>query len=290
MWRNYSTAFPVLQTALLDSLPLVDILARIKGTSLQNLSLSQDEIEKRSLEFESASPQEIIEWAVNSFVNRIAVSSSFQTQSLPLLHMISQIKPETPILFLDTGYHFWETLIFREQLERDMGLTVQNLYPDSSWQPFFRRYGRDLIEQDPDLCCFVRKVQPMQKALKGLSAWISGIRRDQTAFRKNAKILEVERGGLIKVNPLLNWTKEDLKKYIEDHHLPAHPLLQKGYRSIGCKPCTIAIGLGEDERAGRWQGRGKIECGLHTELFNQDSPKNGAAITPNDISLLKKEE
>jgi phosphoadenosine phosphosulfate reductase len=109
----------------------------------------------------------------------------------------------------------------------------------------------------------------MQKALKDLKAWISGIRRDQTPERARAKILELQEDGLLKVNPLLNWTKADVDAYIKQYELPAHPLLEKGYRSIGCAPCTIAVGLNDNERAGRWAGRGKTECGLHTEMFTQ---------------------
>jgi phosphoadenosine phosphosulfate reductase len=107
----------------------------------------------------------------------------------------------------------------------------------------------------------------MQKALKDMKAWISGIRRDQTSVRAHAKILELQDDGLLKINPLLNWTKEDIKRYSQEHHLPAHPLFQRGYRSIGCSPCTIAIGINDDERAGRWAGREKVECGLHTDMF-----------------------
>lgn len=239
-------------------------------------SLTLGEMEQLASEFETATPMEIVAWAVRQFSPHLAASSSFQTQSLPLLHIISQIDSGLPVLFLDTGFHFWETLIYREQLQRHFRITIQDLYPDPSWQLFLRRYGADLVEQDPDLCCFIRKVQPMQKAVKGLRAWITGIRRDQTANRSQAKILELDRDGLIKVNPLLNWTREDVNNYIRQHNLPAHPLYEKGYRSIGCKPCTVAINFGEDERAGRWKGRGKTECGLHTEMFRQDAPPNQA--------------
>jgi phosphoadenosine phosphosulfate reductase len=132
-----------------------------------------------------------------------------------------------------------------------------------------RQHTRTLPVEDPNLCCFLHKVQPMQKALKDLKAWISGIRRDQTPTRAKARILELQEDGLLKINPLLNWTKADIDAYIKQHDLPVHPLLEKGYRSIGCAPCTIAVGQNDDERAGRWVGRGKTECGLHTEMFKQ---------------------
>jgi len=146
-------------------------------------------------------------------------------------------------------------------------LNVLDLYRDPRWDVFARQQTRLLPLDDPDLCCFIHKVQPMQRALKDMQAWISGIRRDQTPVRAQAQILELQEDGLLKINPLLNWTKEDVQRYAKEHRLPAHPLFQRGYRSIGCSPCTVAIGLNEDERAGRWAGRGKIECGLHTEIF-----------------------
>jgi len=132
-----------------------------------------------------------------------------------------------------------------------------------------RQNARTLPVEDPNLCCFLHKVQPMQNALKGYQAWISGIRRDQTAVRARANFLELQEDGLLKINPLLNWTKADVNRYIEEHNLPPHPLYEKGYRSVGCAPCTIAIGENDDERAGRWAGRGKVECGLHTSMFSK---------------------
>jgi len=231
--------------------------------------LSQQEIEKLSEEFERKTPQEIIQWAVDRFWPEIALSSSFQTQSMPLLHMVTRIKRGMPVFFLDTGYHFWETLMFREKIASEWQINVIDLYRDTRWDAFARQNTRALPVDDPNLCCYLHKVQPMQKALKDIRAWISGIRRDQTEARAHAKILELQEDGLLKVNPLLNWTKADVKQYMEEHDLPKHPLYDKGYRSVGCAPCTIAIGVNDDERAGRWAGRGKVECGLHTEMFRK---------------------
>ncbi len=231
--------------------------------------LSAEEIEKLSQEFETKTPQEIIKWAVDTFWPQVALSSSFQTQSVPLLHMAWTVRRDILIFFIDTGYHFWETHMFRERLSSHWQLNVLDLYRDSRWNEFVRARTRSLPMEDPNLCCYIHKVQPMQKALQDMKAWISGIRRDQTAVRAHAKILELQEDGLLKINPLLNWTKEDVKKYSEEHRLPAHPLFQRGYRSIGCAPCTIAIGVNDDERAGRWSGRGKTECGLHTSMFKQ---------------------
>ena len=239
--------------------------------------LSVEEIARLSNEFETRSPQEILAWAIERFWPQIAMSSSFQTQSMPLLHMATSIRHDLLIFFLDTGYHFWDTLIFREQIASAWKLNVLDLYRDSRWDHFARQLTRSLPLDDPDLCCYLNKVQPMQKALRDLQAWITGIRRDQTANRAHAKILELQPDGLLKVNPLLNWTKSDVENYVREHNLPVHPLLAKGYRSIGCAPCTVAVGLNEDERAGRWAGRGKSECGLHTEMFEH---KNISEVGP----------
>lgn len=239
--------------------------------------LSVEEVERLSAEFEAKTPQEIIMWAVNNYWPEIAMSSSFQTQSMPLLHMVTSLKRGIPVFFLDTGYHFWETLEFREKIASEWKINVIDLYRDSRWDHFARQNTRTLPSADPNLCCYLHKVQPMQKALKDLKAWISGIRRDQTSARAHAKILELQEDGLLKVNPLLNWTKADVQKYMEEYNLPKHPLYDKGYRSVGCAPCTIAIGANDDERAGRWAGRGKTECGLHTEMFTK---KDVAEVKP----------
>lgn len=230
---------------------------------------SVEEIETLSQEFETKTPQEILKWAVDAFWPQIALSSSFQTQSVPLLHMASLIRRDILIFFLDTGYHFWETLMFREQLASHWQLNILDLYRNTRWDDFARERTRSLPAEDPNLCCYLHKVEPMQRALKDMQAWISGIRRDQTAARAQAKILELQDDGLLKINPLLNWTKADVKKYSDQYRLPAHPLFQRGYRSIGCSPCTVAVGVNDDERAGRWSGRGKTECGLHTSMFSR---------------------
>lgn len=188
---------------------------------------------------------------------------------MPLLHIVSQTGRDVTVFFLDTGYHFWETLMFREQIALEWNLNVFDLRRDPRWDVFVLQNIRKLPVDDPNLCCYLHKVQPMQKALQGVKAWISGIRRDQTETRAHAKILELQDDGLLKVNPLLNWKKTDVENYMKDHALPSHPLLEKGYRSVGCAPCTIAIGADDDERAGRWAGRGKTECGLHTEMFKK---------------------
>ncbi len=162
---------------------------------------SAEEIERLSQEFETKTPQEIIRWAVDSFWPQIALSSSFQTQSMPLLHMASRIRRDLLVFFLDTGYHFWDTLIFREQIASEWHLNVLDLYRDTRWDVFTRQHTRTLPVQDPNLCCFLNKVQPMQKALKDMKAWISGIRRDQTSVRAHAKDFGIAGGWTLEGQP-----------------------------------------------------------------------------------------
>lgn len=250
--------------------------------------LSPLEIEQLSNAFEAKTPQEIIAWAIDNFWPQVAMSSSFQTQSVPLLHMASQIDRNLLIYFIDTGYHFWETAIFRERLASEWQLNVLDLYRDPRWDVMVKGNTRDLPVDDPNLCCYIHKVQPMQKAMKDLLAWISGIRRDQTPERAKAKILELQEDGLLKINPLLNWTKEDVKRYSKEHKLPEHPLFEKGYRSVGCAPCTVAIGVDDDDRAGRWQGRGKTECGLHTYMFKHQDFSKLKSDFQTDISVMER--
>jgi phosphoadenosine phosphosulfate reductase len=207
---------------------------------------------------------EILAWAWKTFSSQIVTSSSFQTQSVPLLHMISQVCPEMPVIFIDTGFHFLETLAFRDELQARYNLNIVVVHPLVGKGELLAKYGEGLYRRDPDLCCYINKVEPMQRVLSGMRAWVSGVRRDQTAHRRDLSVLEPQPSGLIKIHPMLHWTKEQVWEYIDRHRLPSHPLFPLGYRSIGCVPCTRPVSTGEDERAGRWAGTGKDECGLHT--------------------------
>jgi phosphoadenosine phosphosulfate reductase len=218
--------------------------------------------------FEHASTAEVLQWAWETFGSKVTASSSFQTQSVPLLHLISQICPEMPVIFLDTGFHFPETLTFRDELQARFGLNLVIARPAKS--QLAAQYGGGLYRQDPDLCCYLNKVEPMQRALVGFQGWISGVRRDQTANRKNLPTLETQPTGPLKIYPILNWTREQIHAYIDQHQLPTHPLAAQGYASIGCVPCTRPVLPGGDERSGRWVSSTKTECGLHLNLMNYD--------------------
>ena len=223
-----------------------------------------------NFKFEKASPQEILLWAWDTFKPSIAVTSSFQSQSLPLLHMISENVPDMPILFLDTGFHFPETLVFRDFLIQKYHLNVRNLKPEMGHDGFKRNHG-DLYRRNPDLCCFINKVDPLRKAMQDLQGWVSGIRRDQTDTRRNVQIVTLQSDGLYKICPLAYWNREDIWRYINDHNLPEHPLLTQGYLSVGCAPCTRPVYPGEDERAGRWAGNTKTECGIHIPVDRNEN-------------------
>ncbi len=215
-----------------------------------------------------APPEEILAWATQAFGDEIVASSSFQTQSVPLLHMISRVCPGLPVLFLDTGFHFPETLAFRDQVVARFGLRLRVLHCRIERDAFLRCYG-PLYRSDPDLCCYLNKVEPLARALAGQRAWIAGIRRDQTASRRATRVLE--RGGdlVYKVSPLAGWSAGDVDAYVLRHSLPVHPLTRQGYASIGCKPCTRAVVPGDDARAGRWPDAGKTECGLHEDYWRR---------------------
>ena len=214
-------------------------------------------------ELRHQTPQAILRAALGAFGDRIALVSSFGAESAVLLHMAAEIDPSIPVLFLDTGMLFGQTLDYRKQLAERLGLTnVRDL------RPAFK----DLAATDPggvlwktntDACCNLRKVVPLDRALEGFDAWITGRKRFQAATRAHLPVHE-QAGGKIKVNPLANWTKQNLDSYVVEHDLPPHPLVQFGYPSIGCWPCTKPVEQGQDERAGRWAGSEKVECGIHT--------------------------
>ncbi len=230
--------------------------------------VNADELATLNTDFEGADPLKVIHWAADHFLPKLAATSSFQTQSVALLHLISRARPEIPIIFLDTGYHFPETLAYRDQLVASFGLTLRIAHPAMTPAQIVKQHGDALYRSDPDLCCYINKVEPMQRALASLDAWITGIRRDQTANRAAALPIEQLPDGRIKINPLVAWTREDLWTYINRHNLPSHPLFSQGYLSVGCAPCTAPVSAGGDERSGRWRSQVKTECGLHTDALN----------------------
>jgi phosphoadenosine phosphosulfate reductase len=196
----------------------------------------------------------------------VAIVSSFGAESAVLLHLVSRIDPSVPVLFLDTGKHFPETLAYRDELIARLGLTgVRNIAPEP--EDVAKRDETGLRwSYDPDGCCEIRKVKPLAKALAGFDATITGRKAFQASTRSSLPRFEIDNTdaqGRLKINPLIDWSAEDLAAYIAEHDLPAHPLVAEGYPSIGCSPCTSKVAPGEDPRSGRWKGWDKVECGIH---------------------------
>jgi phosphoadenosine phosphosulfate reductase len=222
-----------------------------------------------------AAPQDVLRTALGAYRGRIAVVSSFGAESAVLLHMAAGIEPAVPVLFLDTGHHFGQTLDYRKALVQRLGLiNVRDLRP--AFQDLALKDPKaDLYKTDADACCAIRKTLPLDRVLRPeFDAWITGRKRFQSATRASLPVVERGEGEKIKVNPLANWNKADLDAYIAEHDLPAHPLTPFGYPSIGCWPCTQAVETGADARSGRWAGSEKVECGIHTPRATASDASN----------------
>ncbi len=222
----------------------------------------------------------VLAWAA-AVVPRFVVTSSFGAESAVLLHLLSTVAPEVPVLFLDTGLHFGSTMTFRRELARDLGLSVVDVRPELSVSQQAQRYGERLWERDPDTCCGLRKTTPLRRVLGSFDGWATGVRRVQTPERAATPVVEArEHDGrwLVKVAPLAGWTDTEMDDYLIAHGLPRHPLVDEGYASIGCEPCTAKVAPGADPRAGRWASfDGKTECGIH---LADDAPDARTTSTP----------
>ena len=213
--------------------------------------------------YDNLSAQEILEFAIETYKNKITLVSSFGVDSAILLHLTSLIDKNLPVIFVDTEMHFAETHQYLDQLVSDFNLTnVQSIRAPSEELQVADPWG-DLHARDADLCCNLRKTLPLQNALKGYSAWISGRKRFQTKNRLTMQVFENDQYNRTKINPLAYWTAHDVKHYFAVHHLPRHPLWQDGYKSIGCAPCTKKTLHASEARSGRWVGCNKTECGIH---------------------------
>ena len=223
------------------------------------------ELAAKGAELESATPQEILRWAAQRFAPRFTMATAFGPEGMTIIHMLAEIAPETPIFNLETGYQFQETLELREQVKARYGIEVEYKRHELSVEQYEALHGGPLYKTKPDQCCADRKLKVLREAIQGATAWASAIRRDQSPDRAKTPIVGWDKKfGLVKISPLANWTKKEVWKLITDHDIPYNPLHDKGYTSIGCWPCTRAVLFGEDERAGRWSGFEKTECGLHS--------------------------
>jgi len=224
------------------------------------------DLDAANRELAAAAPEAILAWTWQHFQPKVILTCSFQHDGVVLAHMLRNVAPEVPVVFINTGFHFPETLAYRDEIQRRFGITLVELEPIMPREQFAQDHGLDLYARNPDLCCHINKVEPLKRFLPGVRAWINGRRRDQASTRQDIRPLEAFQGGLYKVYPLAGWTSRDTFYYMDRHGIPTHPLFDKGYASIGCAPCTRPVVAGEGERDGRWAASGKVECGLHTFL------------------------
>jgi phosphoadenosine phosphosulfate reductase len=221
---------------------------------------------------EHATPEERLRFAVDAFGERLLFTSSFGAGSGVLLHLWSRVAAHLPVVLIDTGFLFDETLAFRDQLAKEFGLRVDVARPAVSTADFLVEHGPDIMARDPDFCCAENKINPLKPFTARALGWVSGLRRDQSKTREDVPILLPTVDGPVKVHPLATLTAADVRAYVEKHNIPEHPLKAKRYLSIGCYPCTQPVPEGEEgnERAGRWRGKAKTECGIHTFLERKD--------------------
>ncbi len=213
-------------------------------------------------ELELAPAEDIIEWAVATFGSRFCVTSSMA--DAVLAHVASRVAPDVDVVFLDTGYHFAETIGTRDAVAATLPVTVRTVEPELSVAEQDEAYGAELYRRDPDLCCAMRKVEPLSRALAGYEAWATGLRRSETHGRVVTPVVGWDgKKQKVKVSPLARWSDERVRAYVEQHDVLLNPLVHDGYPSIGCQPCTRRVLPGDDARSGRWAGTAKTECGIH---------------------------
>ena len=224
------------------------------------------ELQHLSNAFESKSPQDALAWGIDKFRGGITLACSFGAEDVALVDMVARIDPSVPVFYLDTDYLFPETFEVRDRIVRKYGIRPLAVKPLLTIDEQAALHGSDLFARQPDLCCKIRKVEPLRRHLGGFQAWITGIRRDQAPTRAHAGLVEWDKlFNLVKLNPLARWKWADVWAYIRAHDVPYNVLHDRNYPSIGCRPCTRPVHPGEDPRAGRWANFEKKECGLHTE-------------------------
>jgi phosphoadenosine phosphosulfate reductase len=256
-------AGPPLQVFSIDSDPSRGALAA--DPPLHPTDELLDELERENERLDSATPNEILRWAVDRFAPRFTMATAFGPEGMTIIHMLAEFAPETPIFNLETGYQFEQTHQLREKVKERYGIEVEYKYPATTVEEYEAANGGPLYKTNPNQCCFDRKLKVLHEAARGQYAWASAIRRDQSSDRAKAPIVGWDRKfQLVKISPLANWSKKDVWSLITSENIPYNPLHDQGYPSIGCWPCTRAVLAGEDERSGRWSGFQKTECGLHT--------------------------
>ena len=218
--------------------------------------------EQAAKELQDAPAEDVIRWATETFGKRICITSSMS--DAVIVHLTSAIAPGIDVVFLDTGYHFPETIGTRDAVSAVYPVNLINVTPSRTVEEQDAELGPRLYGRNPDLCCYLRKVEPLERSLKNYDAWITGVRREETLSRRGTKVVEFdEKRQMVKVNPIIEWTSEQVDEYIAEGGVLVNPLVYDGYPSIGCRTCTMRVEPGADPRSGRWAGTGKTECGIH---------------------------
>ena len=230
-------------------------------------SRTESELEQLALDakerFADATAEEVLAWAGETFGKQLAVACSMAADTV-VTDIASRVVPGVDVLFLDTGYHFAETLGTRAGLEDALDIHIVDVTPELTVAEQDEKYGPKLHDRDPGLCCQMRKVEPLNAALEGYEAWVTGVRREDNALRANTPLVDWDANHrMVKINPIAAWTFDNVLDYANEHDVIINPLLADGYPSIGCEPCTQRVAPGEDPRSGRWAGLGKTECGIH---------------------------
>ena len=221
-------------------------------------------LEAANRELQYASPRTILEWGYEMYGDKIVMATGFGTSGIVMMHILSELQERAKVFYLDTDLLFPETYALKDQLKEELDIEFVRVHSGISVQEQGERFAEKLWERAPNTCCFLRKVVPLRNFLADKSAWVTGVRRDQAITRAGTQIVEWDSANqLLKLNPLAYWTSEDVWAYIRLNDLPYNVLHDKGYPSIGCQPCTRAVKPGDDERAGRWVGKSKVECGIH---------------------------
>jgi len=233
-------------------------MSTVNGTMLEDFSRVNELLT-------GATPREVLEWAVERYFPRLTMATAFGAEGCVLIHLLAEIEPRVRVFNLDTGYQFAETLELRDRIAARYGIEVELIGAETSVAEYEERHGGPLYVSNPDRCCYDRKIVPLRRALVGHDAWVTAIRADQSSHRASAQVVGSDpKFGLVKINPLLTWTRRDVWAFVVTHGVPYNPLHDQGYPSIGCWPCTRSVGAAGDERAGRWAGQAKTECGLHS--------------------------
>ena len=232
--------------------------------AVDTVEWTPETVKQVSHDLDGSSPEIILHWGFDNFAPSIVMSTGFGPEGIVLMHLVSQIRPETIVFYLDTDLLFAHTYELRDELIKRLGIRFEHVHSGISLPEQARRHGEALWDRDPDTCCQIRKVIPQRKYLTNYRAWITGIRRDQTAFRANTSPVEWDYANkMVKLNPLAAWTNAQVWDHIRANALPYNPLHDHGYPSIGCWTCTKAVAPGDDPRSGRWAGKAKTECGIH---------------------------